>query len=236
MTGTSVLLSLALLAMTLTDHRVWTSPSPRSLEFDTVKLTASNSLIEDVEVYGRVYSTSESIIPSRCCLYFKRNYDTCEELSALDYECTCTVVYQKPLCDNIVSFTPAVQMYNGSAVVFTVQDLDKAIRDITKLDRQEPHRTIPIIVLVPSAQSNEFYAQLGMESSVMVRIEVITTPDNPTDNGINNTRSATTFYFVVFAFTILLLLSLTWFVFNYLKRCHHMYTVKRQRVSNLYEC
>ena len=40
-----------------------------------------------------------------------------------------------------------------------------------------------------------------------------------------------TFYFVVFAFTVLVILSLTWFIITYTKRCHDFITSKRRRVS-----
>ena len=40
-----------------------------------------------------------------------------------------------------------------------------------------------------------------------------------------------TFYFVVFAFTVLVILSLTWFIITYTKRCHDYVTSKRRRVS-----
>ncbi len=40
-----------------------------------------------------------------------------------------------------------------------------------------------------------------------------------------------TFYFVVFAFSILVLLSLVWFFITYSRRCHDHYTTRRRRVS-----
>ena len=40
----------------------------------------------------------------------------------------------------------------------------------------------------------------------------------------------TTFYFVMFAFCLLLLLALVWFAFNYLKRCHNVLSRRHARV------
>ena len=40
----------------------------------------------------------------------------------------------------------------------------------------------------------------------------------------------TTFYFVMFAFCLLLLLALVWFAFNYLKRCHNVLSRRQARV------
>lgn len=40
-----------------------------------------------------------------------------------------------------------------------------------------------------------------------------------------------TFYFIVFAFCILMLLSCLWFVMSYMKRCHHSIQRRRRRVS-----
>ena len=40
----------------------------------------------------------------------------------------------------------------------------------------------------------------------------------------------TTFYFVMFAFCLLLLLALVWFAFNYLKRCHSVLSRRQARV------
>ena len=41
----------------------------------------------------------------------------------------------------------------------------------------------------------------------------------------------TTFYFIVFAFCILMLLSCLWFLMSYIKRCHNSLRRRRQRVS-----
>lgn len=46
----------------------------------------------------------------------------------------------------------------------------------------------------------------------------------------------TTFYFVMFAFCLLLLLALVWFAFNYLKRCHNVLSRRQARVCVVGGC
>lgn len=43
-------------------------------------------------------------------------------------------------------------------------------------------------------------------------------------------HASQTFYFVVFAFSVLVLLSLTWFSITYIRRCHQHFSRKYQRV------
>lgn len=239
MIGASLLLNVALLMITLIDHCVWASPV--SVAYDQVKLSANNSGIDPVKVDGKSYPTRLAEKLSSCCLVFGKSCDFSVSLDTR--RCSCTVVYRNPMCtDDLNSlnlFAQKVQLDNGSAVVFEATNPNGVIETLAnEMALMSELLRIPVIFVQSGRGSNNFYAKLKDESNLMVRIEVTgqgsTTPDEPTTNGFNNARSATTFYFVVFAFTILLLLSLTWFVFNYLRRCHHMYTVKRQRVSELY--
>lgn len=46
-------------------------------------------------------------------------------------------------------------------------------------------------------------------------------------------QNSQTFYFIVFAFCILMLLSCLWFVMSYIKRCHYNIQRRRRRVSQL---
>ena len=46
-------------------------------------------------------------------------------------------------------------------------------------------------------------------------------------------QTTQTFYFIVFAFCILMLLSCLWFVMSYIKRCHYSIQRRRRRVSVL---
>lgn len=48
-----------------------------------------------------------------------------------------------------------------------------------------------------------------------------------------NPRRSQTFYFVVFAFTVLVLLSLVWFTITYVRRCHSYCSRRYTRVSNI---
>lgn len=45
-------------------------------------------------------------------------------------------------------------------------------------------------------------------------------------------QASQTFYFIVFAFCILMLLSCLWFVMSYIKRCHYNVQRRQRRVSN----
>ena len=63
-------------------------------------------------------------------------------------------------------------------------------------------------------------------------------PGNPAQVRISghyhqNFRTSQTFYFVVFAFCILMLLSCLWFVMSYMRRCHHSCRNRQRRVSFL---
>ena len=221
MSGVAILLSVLLLATVLIDHRV------SSKRYEEAKLSARNQFIMTVEIYGRYYYKTIGIPLQQCCLTFKSDL-LCHngiDLSTFNANCTCNFVYQHPECNDhkVTSFAEAVQNRNGSAVIITAEDKDEAAMRYAGA----PSLIIPII-LVSYKESIKFYNTLNEERNLTAKIEIFTTDSG---NGIDNNRSATTFYFVVFAFTILLLLSLTWFVFNYLRRCHHMYTVKRQRVS-----
>lgn len=63
---------------------------------------------------------------------------------------------------------------------------------------------------------------------------------NPKENGrplvsivahYHQFQTSQTFYFIVFAFCILMLLSCLWFVMSYIKRCHYNVQRRRRRVS-----
>ena len=62
-----------------------------------------------------------------------------------------------------------------------------------------------------------------MDKGAMTRVSV-TTYSHPL-------QTTQTFYFIIFAFCILMILSCLWFVMSYLKRCHHSIKRRRRRVS-----
>ena len=234
MSGVGILLSVFLLAITLIDHRV-SSRTYSGLTHDNVELSAKNRFIKEQMIPGKYYYHTGSVeLPSKsCCLVFKQSNTQCDDsVPTFPSGCGCNVVYQALECTNrnhMRLYAEAVQRANGSAVIFTTEDAEKDAFIV--YDRNSLLR-IPVM-FVMKENSETFYGTLKDEFNLTVKIEFLNDPDDER-NGFNNGRSATTFYFVVFAFTILLLLSLTWFVFNYLRRCHHMYTVKRQRVSVKY--
>ena len=241
MSGAAIFLGVVLLAITLIDHRVSSRTSVELPVYDNVELSATNGLIDPLVIYGRYYFYRDVSVglPSKvCCLVFKQSNRGCDNVVPKFLSgCICNVVYQALDCRNVNSmrsFAEAVQQANGNAVIFTTENIDEGEDgDAMIVYDRNPSLRIPVM-FVNSEESEKFYATLKDESNVTVTIDRFDIPSDNPRNGFNNGRSATTFYFVVFAFTILLLLSLTWFVFNYLRRCHHMYTVKRQRVSAKY--
>lgn len=50
---------------------------------------------------------------------------------------------------------------------------------------------------------------------------------------LNQFQTSQTFYFIVFAFCILMLLSCLWFVMSYIKRCHYNVQRRRRRVRGV---
>ena len=234
MAGVTILLTVTLLAITLMNNCVQSSVSG-SVPYDNVRLSASNSLIHPKIAEGISYPKGEvEKLPDVCCLAFKKQDQSCEDsVPTLRDDCSCNIVYQDISCTrgvHVIPFYTAVKKAGGDGVVFTTWSGYRLEEPQYFFNLTNNHDIIPVILL-ESDVAGEIWS-LDEFGNVTLRIEVIDTSlDNPPSNGLENTRSATTFYFVVFAFTILLLLSLTWFVFNYLRRCHHMYTLKRQRVS-----
>lgn len=224
MSGVTIVLTV--LAILFTDHCVWTLDY-----YDDVELSVTNQHIDPTTASGKSYPIGRvENLPNPCCVVVKGR-GSCNSVPPFHSGCECTVVYQWLNCytKDYMRFSRNVVQDGGSAVVFTIrQDGDQnEEREIYNFTTQELR--IPVIFADYSGSSR--ISTLDKSGNLTINIVVNPSNDDPTSNGFANARSATTFYFVVFAFTILLLLSLTWFVFNYLRRCHHMYTVKRQRVS-----
>lgn len=224
MAGVTILLSVTLLAITLTTHCVL------SLDYDEVNLIAGNKGVR-VTAEGRLYSSGdvEKLSNPSCCLVFD---ETCDiSIPNFRSDCRCNVVHRRYDCHGLtVAFYFAVLNAVGDGVILTAQteDYRDKIQDLYNLT--SPY-SLSIPVIFVNTENSRIIWSVKDDPNITLNVEVIPTTDSPPGSGLENTRSATTFYFVVFAFTILLLLSLTWFVFNYLRRCHHMYTLKRQRVS-----
>ena len=236
MAGVTILLTVTLLTITLTNNCVQSSVSgsvPGSAPYDDVRLSAGNSLINPKTAEGISYPKGEiEKLPDVCCLVFKMQNQPCEgSVPTLRNDCSCNIVYQDISCTRgVVPFYTAVKKAGGNGVVFTTWSGYRLEEPQQFFNLTNNHDSIPVILL-EDEDAGEIWS-LDEFGNVTLTIEVIDPSlDNTPSNGLQDTRSATTFYFVVFAFTILLLLSLTWFVFNYLRRCHHMYTLKRQRVS-----
>ena len=72
-----------------------------------------------------------------------------------------------------------------------------------------------------------------IDSDYLVRLENLGDPAQVTVTGHyhQSFRTSQTFYFVVFAFCILMLLSCLWFLMSYMRRCHQSCRNRRRRVS-----
>lgn len=94
----------------------------------------------------------------------------------------------------------------------------------------------------------------GYHSTVSIVVASVVMQDHELDSlrrvlNLNNTlitiqtknktatyRTSQTFYFVVFAFSVLVLLSLTWFIITYVRRCHDYCARSHTRVSYIKMC
>lgn len=85
-------------------------------------------------------------------------------------------------------------------------------------------RSLPTVVNLDllSTQLSDLKSKLSTGSTVQVTIEA---------RYQQGFQTSQTFYFVVFAFCILMLLSCLWFLMSYFKRCHYRWKARRNRVS-----
>ena len=74
-----------------------------------------------------------------------------------------------------------------------------------------------------SEQLSEFRSKLGTGSTLQVSIKA-----QIQQRGF---KTSQTFYFVVFAFCILMMLSCSWLLLSYFKRCHYRWRMRRNQVS-----
>ena len=82
--------------------------------------------------------------------------------------------------------------------------------------------SIPVVYTALTAEDkNTLEVLLGLDNAE-VTVELI--------DAYYYYRTQQTFYFVVFAFTMLILLSLVWFVVSYMRRCYDSFRSRRQRV------
>ena len=100
--------------------------------------------------------------------------------------CICNVVYQALGCNDVNSMAPfaeAVQQANGSAVIFTT---DNVVEDSFIVYDRNPSLRIPVI-FVNSEESQVFYPTLMDVQNVTVTIELLGNPnDRGRGNGFNN--------------------------------------------------
>ena len=119
-------------------------------------------------------------------------------------------------CGNDHDMVLRLEKWDPLAVVFYTTSSTLVLgsyRQITK----------PVVVLIRLTPEELLYlSELLPPSNSTVTISTTAYREYPTSQ---------TFYFVVFAFSVLVLLSLTWFTVTYIRRCHDYCTRNRSRVS-----
>ena len=229
---------IAFLLVMLTD-RSGLATSVNTLMYDEVKVVVFNE-VSTVRspIFGSSYPPRKDY-PKLCEINIysagtSSNLGDCPDTELPEFE-NCTVVYyeEESCSTDLIQLVKQVKERGGRAVIYRTK------RRTDEYYLNQLAMNTPGIAVILVKDEDHLIRAFGNEPVRYVNITLIgqtepSTPSNPKD-GLAN-RSTTTFYFVVFAFTILLLLSLTWFIFNYLRRCHNMYTTKRRRVRNLCTC
>lgn len=126
--------------------------------------------------------------------------------------------------------------YNAAGVIFyrTPGDNDKAPKNTTPIDRQRRQTQTrtpssnsgsPTVVRLSllSEQLLEFRSKLRTGSTLQVTIQA--------EVQQRTFQTSQTFYFVVFAFCILMMLSCSWLLLSYFKRCHYRWRMRRNQAS-----
>ena len=122
---------------------------------------------------------------------------------------SCNIVYQHIDCGSgLIPFYAAVKRAGGNGMIFTTwHTYQGELQDLLNLTNSL--LSIPIILVVEHEDSEIWL--LKDEVNVTIQIEVIdpsssSMSSSTSSSGLDTSRSAMTFYFIVFAFTILLLL------------------------------
>jgi len=216
---------IVLLLVILTDS----SGLATSVNYDIVEVVVFNEVSHiKAPIEGFSYPPLGQGYPKLCKINIYSNFHSSPEdcYTLLPQFEDCTVVYYEEECStNLIDLVQQVKERGGAAVIYrTDHKRDHLIETL------HDHSIDITVILVKDIEIRSFGHELISYVNITFKRQGTSTPPGPKD-GLGQ-RSTTTFYFVVFAFTILLLLSLTWFIFNYLRRCHHMYTTKRRRVRN----
>ena len=140
----------------------------------------------------------------------------------------------------------ALEMYGASGLIFyrtSVSDTSlnasatatselrtAASKENRRRQTQSSSAPVPTVVrlLLLPEQLAEFRSKLSTGSALQVTIEA--------EFEQRGFRTTQTFYFVVFAFCILMMLSCSWLLLSYFKRCHYRWRMRRNQVWKLSEC
>ena len=227
-----ITLLIAFLLVMLTD-RSGLATNVNNLIYDEVKVVVFTK-VSASSIDGSSYPPRKEY-PNMCDINIystatSSNLGDCLTGTPLPEFENCTVVYyeEESCSTDLIQLVEQVKEQGGRAVMYRTKRTNEYLHQLAA-------RSILGITVILVEDERHLIRAFGHEPDIYVNVTLIgqtepSTPSKPND-GLAN-RSTTTFYFVVFAFTILLLLSLTWFIFNYLRRCHNMYTTKRRRVRN----
>ena len=118
-------------------------------------------------------------------------------------------------CYEYQKFLSALNLWKASGLLFYYGDSQSGVL------RNRPRGTVPLSgITVASVRLSP--DQVGLlRKGGLVSITRRVSPF----------QTSQTFYFIVFAFCILMFLSCLWFVMSYLKRCHYSMQRRRRRVS-----
>ena len=124
------------------------------------------------------------------------------------------VIVPKTACEDYYQAAYAASIGARAVVFYSTQS--------GTLTSSLPILGIPVVYTGLSAEDKDtLEVLLGLENA-QVTVELI--------DAYYYYRTQQTFYFVVFAFTMLILLSLVWFVVSYMRRCYDTVRTRRERV------
>ena len=124
------------------------------------------------------------------------------------------VILPKTACEDYYQAAYAASIGARAVVFYSTQS--------GTLTSSLPILSIPVVYTALSAEDKDTLEVLLSLENGQVKVELI--------DAYFYYRSQQTFYFVVFAFTMLILLSLVWFVVSYMRRCYDTFRTRRERV------
>ena len=133
-------------------------------------------------------------------------------------------------CSNTEKSKFASDTYDARAVILyrlsdSNDEEDRERRQTAKQTAQSTSGPTIIKVSILTKQLEHLLTTQSASSTIQVTVEA-----QLIQRGFRTTQ---TFYFVVFAFCILMLLSCSWLLLSYFKRCHYRWRLRRNQVLNI---